>query len=154
MYAFSEIITTFWGRFMILHLQELAKQGAQGAVVFVEERLPVFISEPCKLQVKYRVRSEMDFYLIDLQVSGHIHCNCQRCLQDYDYDFDQTSTIAVCTSEERASELQDHYECIVVPQNQVQLTELVTDELHLYAPEQHPNIEDCQGDVMAFLSES
>lgn len=136
----------------MLHLPDLSKQGQQTDRVTIDTRLPQFISGPCQLTVTYEVTAEDDYFLLRMNVSGPIQCICQRCMQEYSYDYDNTTLLALCLTEERAEQLLDQYESIVVPQNQVKLSELVTDELHLYAPEFHPDEEDCKGEVMQILS--
>lgn len=137
----------------MLHLQELSKQGEQSEVVTIDSRLPQSIAGSCQLHVTYSLTTEDDYFLLRMHVVGTLQCVCQRCLQEYSYDYDNITVLAICRSEDRAEELLDQYETIVVSHNQVKLSELITDELHLYVPEFHPDLQDCCGEVMQILSE-
>jgi uncharacterized protein len=135
----------------MLHLPEMAKQDQQTKIVTVNDRLPNFLIPPCHLNVTYHVEAKDDYYLISLRVSGDLNSTCQRCMQEFSLSYDNQTTIAVCRSEERAEQMLEHYECIVSPNWQVDLEELIIDELHLYAPQFHPEINDCDSDVNQYL---
>jgi len=137
----------------MLNLQELAKQGEQTKKVTVNERLPDFFTAPCHLQVIYRVESKSDFYLIKLHVSGALQLLCQRCMEEFNYSYDNHTVIAVCRDDERAEHLLELYECIVSASGQIVLEDLIIDELHLYAPQFHPEITDCSNEINQFLAE-
>ncbi|MFT4058426.1 MAG: metal-binding protein [Legionella sp.] len=136
----------------MLHLQELVKHGQQSQKVTLSERLPHFVTAPCTLNISYRVEAKSDFYLIYLHVNGLLHLQCQRCLEEFDYTYDNDTVIAVCCSDERAEELLELYECIASPHFQVRLEDLIIDELHLYALQFHPEITDCSSEINQFLT--
>lgn len=136
----------------MLHLQEMAKQGQQVQNITVTERVPGFIVGPCQLSVTYNVEAEDDFYLIHLHTVGNLTIKCQRCLQEFIQPYDNTTVIAVCRSDERAEQVLEFYECIVSSNWQVDLNELIIDELHLYAPQFHPEIKDCGDEVNDILT--
>ncbi len=136
----------------MLYLQELAKQGQQAKTITLSERLPRFITEPCQLQVIYQVEMKDNFYLIALNVQGKLSIQCQRCLEQFNYSYDNQTVVAVCHDDESAEHLLEHYECIVSTSLQVDLSELIIDELHLYAPQFHPEINDCNSEINQFLS--
>lgn len=137
----------------MLHLPDLAKQESHTETVVIKERLPAFLEGPCHLSVTYRVEAEDDFYLINLKVVGSLTILCQRCMQKFIFPYDNSTVVAVCRSDERSEQLLEHYECIVSSNWQVQLTELVTDEMHLYAPQFHPDFKDCDTEISQILSE-
>ncbi len=136
----------------MLHLQEMAKQGQQTKTVKLMERLPSFITAPCQLTVNYHVQADDDYYLIHLETSGELTIHCQRCMQELPMQYNNQTTIAVCRSDERAEQLLEFYECVVSTNWQVDLVELITDELYLYAPQFHPEIEDCDSEINQILS--
>ena len=137
----------------MLHLTEIVKHGQQVTSFTLNERLPAFLIAPCHLTVSYNVEAEDDFYLIYLTVTGNFTSVCQRCMQEFATSYDNHTIIAVCRSDERAEQLLEQYECIVSSNWQVDLKELVVDELHLYAPQFHPDINDCDSEINQFLTE-
>ncbi|KTD00804.1 YceD family protein [Fluoribacter gormanii] len=135
----------------MLHLQEMVKQGQQTKMVTLSERLPNFITSSCQLDVTYQVEAKEDFYLIHLHVKGQLPIQCQRCLDEFNFPYDNITVIAVCRNDERAEQILEHYECIVSENLQVSLEDILIDELHLYAPQFHPKIDDCSNEVDQFL---
>lgn len=137
----------------MLHLQDLAKQGTHSTALTLTERLPNFLSAPCHLNVTYQVESEDDFYLLHLEVNGPLVVTCQRCMQEFNHPYNNQTTIAIAHSDERAEKLLEQYECIVSTNGQINLDDVLIDELYLYAPEFHPDINDCDSVVNQILSE-
>jgi len=137
---------------MILYLQELVKQGQRATQVTLNERLPAFLTAPCDLDVTYQVNFTDGYFLIDLHVKGELHLQCQRCLDEFKFHYDNQTTIAVCRDDERAEQLLEHYECIVSANFQIGLEDLIADELHLYAPQFHAQISDCSSEINQFLT--
>ncbi|WP_298624320.1 YceD family protein [uncultured Legionella sp.] len=136
----------------MLHLQEMAKQGQHIQNIIINERVPSFITGPCQLTVTYRVEAEDDFYLIHLHTAGKLNLICQRCLQEFAHPYENNTVIAVCRSDERAEQVLESYETIVSSNWQVNLTDLIIDELHLYAPQFHPEIKDCDDEINDILT--
>ncbi len=135
----------------MLHLQEMVKHGSQNKTITLNERLPAFITGPCTLQVTYEVEAKEDFYLISLHVSGELALQCQRCLDEFTFPYDNMTVIAVCRNDERAEQILEYYECIVSANLQVSLDDLIIDELHLYAPQFHAEMSDCSSEVNQIL---
>ena len=135
----------------MLYLQEIAKQGPKNRTVKLEERLPNFITGPCQLHVRFQVEAKEDFYLIHFHVQGKLHIQCQRCLDEFDFPYDNQTIIAVCRSDMRAEQILELYECIVSANLQVSLEEILIDELHLYAPQFHATITECNSEINQFL---
>jgi uncharacterized protein len=137
----------------MFHLPEMVKYDQQRKTVHVSERLPDFIVAPCELAVVYHVEAKEDYYLIHLHVGGDLQIQCQRCLGEFHYPYDNNTIIAVCRNDERAEQLLEFYECIVAGNLQVSIDDLIIDELHLYAPQFHPEITDCRSEINQFLAE-
>lgn len=137
----------------MLYLQDLAKQGLQHKKMSITKRLPSFISAPCALDVAYRVEAKDDYFLLHLDVKAELIIICQRCMQEYNLTYNNDTTIAAARSDERAEQLLEHYECIVSSNWQVNLEDLVVDELHLYAPQFHTDIKDCDEEINQFITE-
>lgn len=136
----------------MIHLQELSKHGQQEQVFNFDDRLPFYVKSGCQLKVKFSVEAKDDLYLIHLHVSGEFTGVCQRCLQDFPVSYDNATRIAVCRNDDRAEQLISQYECIVSSNWQVDLKELIIDELHLYAPQMHPDFQDCDESVNKILT--
>lgn len=136
----------------MLQLQDLAKQGPRQQTLLVSERLPTFLSKPCTLHVEYKVEAKDKFHLINLHVSGDLTIICQRCMDEFAFAYDNETMIAACRTDERAEQLIDQYECIVVEEGQVALDDLVIDELHLYVPLFHPETSDCSSEINQYLT--
>lgn len=136
----------------MLHLQDLVKQAPQSKKVTINERLPDYIIGPCHLDVQYYVEAKDDFYLIHLSVAGELVISCQRCMEEFNFSYDNQTVIAACRSDDRAEQLLEHYECIVTPNWQVELNDLIIDELYLYVPLFHPEIGDCDSEINQILT--
>lgn len=135
----------------MLHLQEMVKQGSQNKTIMLQERLPNFITAPCHLHVTYQVEAKEDFYLISLHVTGELPLQCQRCLDEFNFPYDNKTVVAVCRNDERAEQILEHYECIVSANLQVNLEDVLIDELHLYAPQFHAEMSDCSNEINQIL---
>lgn len=136
----------------MLHLQEMAKHGQQVQTLVLAERLPVFIVGPCQITATYTIEAKDDYYLIHLATDGELTVICQRCMQEFSCPYTNQTVIAVCRNDERAEQLLEFYECFVSSNWQVDLSALVIDELHLYAPQFHAEIEDCDREINEILT--
>lgn len=136
----------------MMHLQELAKHGQQEKEVILNERLPSFVSPGCRLHASYHIEAKDDFYLIHLRVQGNLNSICQRCMENFTVCYNNSTVIAVCRNVERAEQLLSQYECLVSSNWQVDLNELIIDELHLYAPQVHPDINECAKEINEILT--
>ncbi|KTD41142.1 YceD family protein [Legionella parisiensis] len=135
----------------MLYLQEMVKQSQQTMTVTLSERLPNFITTICQLDITYHVEAKEDFYLIHLHVKGELPIRCQRCLDEFKFPYDNMTVVAVCRNDERAEQILEYYECIVSENLQVCLEDMLIDELHLYAPQFHPKINDCSSEINQIL---
>lgn len=109
----------------------------QQADLTLSERLPVHIVSECHVHCDYLVKSFPAYYLLILNVSGVIPVCCQRCLGEYSLDYMNHTELAICRDDKTALKLMDEYECVVLDRFEIDLREIITDELHLYAPEKH-----------------
>lgn len=151
LFSINKTIPLF-GIHQMLYLQELAKQGTQHKQLTVTERLPSFVVAPCQLDVTFQVELKEDFYLIHLEVKGDLTVVCQRCMNEFKLDYNNPTVVAVARSDERAEQLLEQYECIVSSNWQVSLDDLVVDDLHLYVPQFHQEIKDCDEEINQFLT--
>ncbi|WED44212.1 YceD family protein [Legionella cardiaca] len=137
---------------MLINLKSMAASAEPGHVKLeLLERLPIHVKSPCVVNCKYTVEKLNNYYLLNLVVDSTLTIICQRCLKEFNYQYINTTALAVCYSDEMAEKLMEQYECIIAKDNQVDLNELVTDELHLYSPEAHPEITYCDSEINRFI---
>jgi uncharacterized protein len=138
---------------MLINLKVCAaKARQQNTTVELKERLPAHIVLPCQVACQFVVKSFYRYYLITLKADSILTLICQRCLKEFTYHYRNQTELAVCDSDKMAEQLMDQYECIVSPNELVDLNELLTDELHLYGPEFHPQVSDCNNEVSRFIN--
>lgn len=136
---------------MIIHLKSVKSTGEQQGQLVLEDNLPDFLQAPCQINYQYRLQKERNYTLLSLKVSGTLHCICQRCLTEFSQEYHNATTLALCDSEELASELMLDYESVVVSEQMVNLSEVIRDELYLYVPQQHATVEECDPLMMRYL---
>ena len=137
---------------MDICLKTYAKQNEpQRAVVNLHERLPERVVAPSELTCHFHVKSYDDYYLLTLDVTGDLTIACQRCLQVFQHDHCHQTVLAVCASDAMAESLMEHYECIVVDDEQVDLVAVLTDELYLFSPVKHANSVDCDVEINQWI---
>ncbi|HHF7343914.1 TPA: metal-binding protein [Legionella feeleii] len=137
---------------MLINLKsEAAKAEPQNVKIELQERLPAYVAAPCVLDCQFKVSAEKNYYLITMDVDSIVSVICQRCLGEFHHHYTNQTTLAVCNSDEIAEKLMELYECVVSTNGQLELEELLTDELHLYVPESHLDIENCDQEINRFI---
>lgn len=129
---------------MKLNIQKcelLEKKGPYSVVI--AERLPFNIKKVSDVLFYYTIERFKDYYLLALDVSAIVTIECQRCMCDFDYQYKNNNNIAICKTEEIAEKMMTIYEPLVSPTNEVDLIEIITDDLHLFCPEVHDNLDEC-----------
>ncbi len=129
---------------MLRSLKVLSKQDSPIQLTLdLEQRLPYYIQGPCQVVCDVAVRRESRYYVLRLKVQGELVLNCQRCLHEFTYPYEQMSEIALCPTEDIATQLMNTMDCMVHAEDDLDLTAIVTDELHLFCPEKHSDPRDC-----------
>lgn len=137
---------------MRINFKKNALQGIEDQVqLTLNARLPSHIPGPCVLDCIFSFSSGQDYWLLNFRLQGEIALVCQRCLKTFDFPFNHQGSIAICPSDEIADRLLSHYETIVEPSNQIDLSDIITDELHLHAPQMHESIRDCDAEILRFV---
>lgn len=137
---------------MNICLKTLSKQDElQQVDVSLVERLPETIQSPCELNCEFKIENSGNYYLLKLSVAGVLAINCQRCLGVFHHDYYNQTELAICANDAIAETLMEHFDCIVAEDNQVDLEEIITDELYLFAPEKHENRVDCDTDIAQLI---
>lgn len=139
---------------MKICLKTYAKQaGSQTVVIRVQERKPERVNSPCELTCVFKVEACSDYYLLTLNVSATLEIACLRCLGGFQHEHTNLTQLAICANEEIAESLMASFECIVVNNYQIDLIDIVTDELHLFLPEKHQDIEECDREMSGLIGE-
>jgi len=139
---------------MNICLKTHAKQsGSRTVVVRVEDRKPTRVSSQAELTCVFKVEDCTDYYLLTLDVSGSLEITCQRCVTDFQQEYMNQTKLAVCANDEIAERLMASYECVVVNNYEIDLMDIVTDELHLFLPEKHPDIAGCDLDISGLIGD-
>ncbi|KTD36261.1 metal-binding protein [Legionella nautarum] len=138
---------------MLINLKTYsAKEGLQQVKIELDERLPARVASPCVVNCQFDVKALTDYYLLTLRSEAIITISCQRCLDEFSHHYVNQTELAVCHSEQMAEKMLGQYESIVSEHNEVDLVELLTDELHLYAPEFHPSTKECDNQASKFIA--
>lgn len=133
---------------MKIDVKTLARQAKpQPFQLTLKDRLPRNVAAANRLTGQIQAVVHGDCYLLSVEVEGQLLINCQRCLEEFNYDYQQQTQLAVCQDEETAEKWMTQYESLVVTDNTLDLEEIVTDDLYLYAPEKHPHLEDCRCEI-------
>lgn len=137
---------------MLINLKTCAlNTRSEPVTLTISKRLPANIEAPCTLVCEFQVQSVDNYFLLNLKVEGELTIICQRCLHTFNHHYANSSTLAVCDTDETAERLLPEYESIVATNNQVDLVELLSDELYLYSPEMHPEISQCDRGVEQYI---
>ena len=127
---------------MELNLTKLLHQSITINVI-IKGRLPSYIPLPCELTCDLKIEPYNRYKLISMDTRGSFVVTCQRCLEDFVYDYQHSNQLAVCRDEETASEQMVNFDCIVSNINTIDITEILTDDLHLFVNSFHPCLSDC-----------
>lgn len=136
---------------MLLTLKTAVEQPRQSNVMVISERLPPHLLAPCTVHYGYQLRTQDNYYVLDLEIDVLLTVICQRCLQHFAQPYSNQSKTAICKSDEWAEQLMEQYDCVVISREQLNLQELITDELFTSTGENHPNISDCDQEIKHYL---
>lgn len=119
------------------------QQSPETVVLHIKDRLPEHLALPCTLTCTFHVDACSDYYLLTTDVRGTVGVTCQRCLGDFQHDYSHQTQLAVCANDAIANDAMSQHECMVAEGSQVDLIEVVTDELNLFMPEKHLDLDAC-----------
>lgn len=105
--------------------------------VILQERMPTWVSAPCHLTCDLTVNAVDSYFLVTLEVFGQLTLTCLRCANEFQHEYKNLTTLAVCANDNAADALMDQYECIVQQDGRMNLKEVLTDDLYLFLPEKH-----------------
>jgi uncharacterized protein len=127
---------------MELNLQKLFNQP-RNITVAITERLPDHIPNSCELNCDLDVEPASNYDLITMHTKGDFKVICQRCLNDFQYTYQHQTQLAVCKNDADAEKLMPNFDCIVAQDSVINLTDILTDDLHLFVPVFHANMNEC-----------
>jgi len=120
---------------------QLAKPVVE--TVLIDERLPSHIPQAFELKCQYEVVFKGDFYLLIMCEDADLPIACQRCSQDFFHPYHLETELAVCSDEKIAEKYQNLYDVIVCKDYLIDLKDILIYNLHLFSPQFHENIENC-----------
>ena len=129
-------------------IDDLNEQQSQD--IEIGARLPGHLRAPCIVHCQFDVKVFKNYYLLTLRSESLLTVICQRCLGEFSNPYKNQTELAVCDSDETAERMMHHYDCIVSDE-WVDLQALLTDELYLYSPEFHLNLELCDHEMERFF---
>lgn len=136
---------------MNICLKTSAKQLTPSRVqVLLDANLPSWIQSPCEMTCVFDVSACHGYYLLKIAVDGLIQITCQRCLDLVQCTYHHQTTLAVCSSDERAERLMECFDCIVSQDDQINLNEILIGELYLNLSERPHEFADCHLDMALF----
>ncbi len=137
---------------MYIHLKNASNIiNRQVISVTVQERLPFFVQKPVDLDCVFQVQFHNNYYLFLLQSEGTIDLTCQRCLGSFAHTLKMDLKLAICQQESMRPHLETRYDCIINTDDELNVVELITDELHLSLPEKHLDSMDCDKNISQYI---
>ncbi len=119
--------------------------------IYLEERLPSYVSKGFELKFNYEVQSKGEFYLLKINERADVPVYCQRCMKEFIQEYHLETELAVCPNEQIAEKYQSLYDVIVASDLIVDLKEILIDNCHLFLPQFHQNIEDCDQNQLKLM---
>jgi uncharacterized protein len=145
----------FFELFMNVCLKTSARRrDMQTAAISIGERKPERLSLPAELTCQYQIDACSNYHILKLKVQGILQVTCQRCLGVFEHAYANETQLALCANDEIAETLMADFESIVVHDQQLNLTDVITDELYLWLPEKHLNDADCDTEIKHFFQDN
>ena len=137
---------------MKIDLRKDANKGkCIGGTIFLAERLPIFVNQPISIDFNYSIQRFDEYYLISIEEKSSVQLICQRCSEAWVEEHAHTTELMICFNEKTAERLQNEYDVIVLPDLILDIKEVLLDNMHLFLPEKHENIDQCNQDQLKLL---
>jgi uncharacterized protein len=108
-----------------------------------QERLPSHVITITPVQIVYNLQQYGDYYDLTLKTSCQLTLCCQRCMESFEYSYQNRTQIGLCDSDEVAERIMDQYEPVVLEMDEIPFETIIIDELHLYLPLFHSDEKRC-----------
>lgn len=137
---------------MNINLKDIFRQGGtQQVFAEIKTRLPAHINGPCRLTCVIEVTEYEGDYLLKLSVDGELTIICQRCLEPFSTHYHHEAQFAIGSQTGGADRPEGPFERMIAKPHQIDLIEILTDDLHLFTPEKHADLEQCDDEMKQFL---
>lgn len=103
----------------------------------LNERLPHHIHTPCTVHCEWKLETHPGYTILHLNLKALLTLSCQRCAATFESPFEHSSTLAICDTQQTLEKLLSTYDSLLKEELPEDLSALITDELHLYAPGKH-----------------
>jgi uncharacterized protein len=119
--------------------------------VVLDERLPEFVADSFPMNFQYQIEDRGEFYLMKLKEFASVPAHCQRCGERWLCDYQNEVELAICPSEQVAEKYQSLYDVIVVPDLILDIKDVLIDNMHLFLPNKHLEVEKCNQDQLKLM---
>ena len=119
--------------------------------LLLDERLPFFVEKPFEIRFEYSVEHKGDIYFLVIDEEGMVPLLCQRCFDECIYDYKHRTELAVCKDDLVVEKYQDSYDIIVLPDLILDIKGVLIDNMYLFLPENHENIDQCNKDQLKLM---
>lgn len=125
---------------MIFKLSQIPEHPQfEKIIATLDERLPTHLKTPVLLQCQFSKTKLQNIPILILQISGPLTILCQRCTKFFDHHYESETKLALCSTDDMAARLMETMEVVVADVNNINIIDIITDEIYLYAPEKHEN---------------
>lgn len=122
--------------------------------VLLDERLPYYVTESFLMNFQYQIENRGEFYLIKLKEFASIPVQCQRCAEIWFFDYQNEVELAICPSEQVAEKYQSVHDVIVVPDLILDIKDVLIDNMHLFLPNKHLEVDKCNQDQLKLMQDA
>lgn len=120
-----------------------ARHEPQSFAIVLDDRLPQQLSSPCLLEGQIAASVEKDGYRITLSVQSALTVMCLRCLASYQMAYKRSAVLHAYFDERMATQRMGEEEVIVLDSTTLHLSDILTDDLHLFVPDRHIDHTSC-----------
>ena len=131
--------------------KDVNKEKKANNSILLDERLPDFINKPIEICFTYEIERYPEYYLLNLHEKATIELVCQRCSDIWQYEYSNVHKMAVLLSEKNIGTYESLFDVIVSPDLTLDIKEIILDNMHLFLPEKHENVDHCNQDQLKLL---
>lgn len=137
---------------MKIELRKYLNKGlVENQQVCIDERLPAYVQGPVQIHFSFSVTDRGEYLLLHLVETAKLELICQRCGDSWPYDYQIQHELAVCPNEEIAEKYQSLYDPIVTEKGILDFLTILTDNMYLFLPVNHENIDGCNQDQLKLI---
>lgn len=112
------------------------------ALVLDNKRMPSHVESIGVVHCQYELIKQPDHYQLKLMTQCELTLCCQRCMDSFNYEYQNKTEIGLCDSDKIAEKIMESLDPVVLKGATIPFETLILDELHLYLPlfHQHENL--------------